>query len=183
MSQDKNIILNGVVGSRAYGLHTEFSDYDYRGIFIQDPIEYLSLRPKSDFKKVDGDDVTLFELGKFVNLALNANPNVLELLYLKEYEYINDVGKNLIRLRKDMLSTKIWDSYGGYAVGQFHRFESGIRRSAANWKNAMHLIRLMYCGIHALKYGEVLVDMSERREELLNIRKEQESHIDSFLYK
>ncbi|MDB5313487.1 MAG: putative nucleotidyltransferase [Gemmataceae bacterium] len=37
-------------------------------------------------------------------------------------------------------------------------------------KHAMHLIRLLHSGIHALKAGEIRVDVAEHREELLAIR-------------
>ena len=164
------MLFEGVVGSRAYKLHTEFSDYDRKGVFLADTRDYLSLTPRSDFVHIEGDDHTLFELKKFVMLALASNPNVIELLYLDEYTEMSDIGKELISLRDHFLSKKIFDAYGGYAVGQFHRFENGLKKHAANWKNAMHLIRLMYCGLHALKHREVLVDMTEHREELLAIR-------------
>jgi uncharacterized protein len=34
----------------------------------------------------------------------------------------------------------------------------------------MHLVRLLHSGIHALGAGEILVDVSSRREELLRIK-------------
>ena len=37
-------------------------------------------------------------------------------------------------------------------------------------KHAMHLIRLLHSGIHALKEGEIRVDVAEHRDELLAIR-------------
>ena len=38
-------------------------------------------------------------------------------------------------------------------------------------KHAMHLIRLLYSGIHALRTGDILVDVGEHRDELLRIRR------------
>jgi hypothetical protein len=37
-------------------------------------------------------------------------------------------------------------------------------------KHAMHLIRLLHSGIHALRTGEILVDVTPRRSELLRIK-------------
>jgi hypothetical protein len=34
----------------------------------------------------------------------------------------------------------------------------------------MHLIRLLYSGIHALEHGDILVGVGEHRDELLRIR-------------
>jgi hypothetical protein len=38
-------------------------------------------------------------------------------------------------------------------------------------KHAMHLIRLLHSGIHALREGEIRVDVAEHRDELLAIRR------------
>jgi hypothetical protein len=37
-------------------------------------------------------------------------------------------------------------------------------------KHAMHLVRLLYSGIHALRTGSILVEVGEHRDELLRIR-------------
>ena len=38
-------------------------------------------------------------------------------------------------------------------------------------KHAMHLIRLLHSGIHALRDGDIRVDVGEHRDELLAIRR------------
>jgi hypothetical protein len=38
-------------------------------------------------------------------------------------------------------------------------------------KHAMHMVRLLLSGLHALRSGEILVDVGEHREELLTIRR------------
>ena len=44
------------------------------------------------------------------------------------------------------------------------------RTGEVRWKQAMHMVRLLLAGVHVLDTGEVLVDVSTRRDELLAIR-------------
>lgn len=130
-----NSILIGLVGSHAYGLSTESSDLDYRGIFIA-PKEYQlgcttveqknkgweapGIIPELD----NGQDVCIYELKKIIELLLNNNPNSLELLYLDNYLLLNDAGKELIENRELFLSKKVKYSYSGYAYSQIKKVES-----------------------------------------------------------
>lgn len=73
------ILLEAVSGSRAYGLATPDSDTDIKGVF------YL---PKSMFYGMEyipqisneTNDIVYYELGRFIELLLQSNPNTLELL-------------------------------------------------------------------------------------------------------
>jgi hypothetical protein len=69
------------------------------------------------------------------------------------------------------LSKMINVPYGGYAVSQLKKFSSSIAtKEAPRWKNAMHLVRLLYVGINIAKTGDVMVDCSRYRTELMSIR-------------
>lgn len=80
--KDNNLILlECVSGSRAYGLATPESDTDIKGVF------YL---PKSQFYSLQSDyiaqvsnatnDIVYYEVGRYVELLLQNNPNMMELL-------------------------------------------------------------------------------------------------------
>jgi predicted nucleotidyltransferase len=73
-------ILKVLVGSRAHDLYTEDSDYDYRGVFIYPTREILALRPPKDQTSwLEGKtDDTSWELHKFLVMACQCNPSVLE---------------------------------------------------------------------------------------------------------
>ena len=73
-------ILKVVAGSRAYGTNTEDSDYDYRGICIQ-PKKYLLGLDKFEQHEEKEPDTVIYSLEKFVRLALQNNPNILEILF------------------------------------------------------------------------------------------------------
>ena len=74
-------VLSVVAGSRAYGIATEDSDIDRRGVFVAPtPLFWGFAKPPSH---VDGPDAERFswELERFLGLALDANPTVLECLW------------------------------------------------------------------------------------------------------
>jgi hypothetical protein len=75
----EHTIFAAVVGSRAFGLGTDASDTDTRGIFQASTVDFWSLvKPPSH---VEGPDQEWFswEVERFCELALKANPNCLEL--------------------------------------------------------------------------------------------------------
>jgi predicted nucleotidyltransferase len=68
----------------------------------------------------------VYDLAKFFKLALNANPNILEVLYCdpKDIRLITSAG-SLIRKNRDIfLSKKVVWSYQGYSFAQMKRIKS-----------------------------------------------------------
>lgn len=170
--QSHPLILEGVVGSRAYGLNTPESDYDYSGIFVAPTADVLSLwKHKTESVKNDGVDKTenpdksYHEVEKFLRLTLDANPTVTELLWLNDYTHLDQYGKLLVEARTDFLSTRIRKTYVGYAKGQLDRFfrlgffDPDLKKRAA--KHARHIWRLLIQAEHALNHGEILVRLTQ----------------------
>jgi hypothetical protein len=63
------------------------------------------------------------------------------------------------------------ETYGGYARDQFTKVANRRARTGeTNHKQAMHMIRLLMAGAHLLRTGEVLVDVSNHRADLLAVR-------------
>lgn len=70
-------IFEGTTGSQLYGTSTPESDYDSRGVCIP-PLE-VSLDPFMRFNVKDsfeGEDRSIYDLGKFFNLCADNNPNL-----------------------------------------------------------------------------------------------------------
>lgn len=162
-----NIILKGIVGSTAYGLHNEDSDIDYMGIFAPDTKEILGLDPPADSVVTKDPDTTLHEAKKFVTLALDGNPSVTELLWLDTYEQMTETGADLVAKRHAFLSRhRVRDAYLGYAASQFKRLEGRCDGSfSANTrkrteKHARHLVRLVEQGLGLYVTGELVVDLN-----------------------
>ena len=83
---EKHKIFECISGSRLYGLNKPNSDFDYRGVVIP-PMEVL-LNPFENFEQKDKgfeeEDRTLYALGKFFKLCADANPNIVELLFVPQ---------------------------------------------------------------------------------------------------
>ncbi|BAZ16941.1 hypothetical protein NIES4071_88190 [Calothrix sp. NIES-4071] len=133
---EKRSIFIGLAGSHGYGLNRPDSDYDYRGVFIAPKEYYLgfsTFEQKENgwdsepgmFPFLDGNkDTVIYELRKIIQLLSGANPNVLELLWMKEYPVLTEVGQHLINHRKLFLSKKVKHTYSGYAFAQIKKMES-----------------------------------------------------------
>ena len=149
------VIYRVMVGSRAFGLATEGSDEDRRGVFLPPAERSWSLfRPPEQVEyKGDGVEEVDWELEKFLRLALQANPNILETLWSPCVLQMTDVGRELRELRTAFLMKQGVERKGTYKA-----------------KHAMHLIRLLHSGTHALREGDIRVDVAEHRAELMEIR-------------
>ncbi|MEB3282887.1 MAG: nucleotidyltransferase domain-containing protein [Lyngbya sp.] len=135
---EKRTILIALTGSRGYGLATATSDYDYRGIFIATKPYYLGLSqieqldkgwdetPSKTFPYL-AKDTCIYELRKFLNLAIDNNPNILEVLWFKDYIHLTEVGKVLQQHRQLFLSKRIKQTYSGYGYAQIKKLESHRR--------------------------------------------------------
>ena len=171
-----HVIYRCRVGSRAFGLSHEGSDDDLRGIYLPPADRHWSLKklPEQVERIEDGIDEVYWELEKFVRLALKANPNILETLWTPDVLHSTPVGDELRAIRSAFLSKHVYKTYSGYVLSQFRKMKNRVENKGSfKPKHAMHLIRLLYSGIHAVQFGEIMVDVSEHRDQLLAIRYEQ----------
>lgn len=75
------ILLECICGSKAYGLDTKTSDTDIKGVFYLPKSYYYGLH-KDYIAQVsnESNDIVYYELGRFIELLLQNNPNMMELL-------------------------------------------------------------------------------------------------------
>lgn len=149
-----HILLQGVVGSTAYGLAGPDSDIDRLGVFAAPTRAFHGLTTPVESHVTTKPDSTLHEAAKWSRLAVKGNPSVSELLWLPEHEVTTPLGAQLIEIRSAFLSAPaVMGAYLGYARDQLKklmsrgdgRFDSDIpeRRSL---KNAIHVARLVESG-------------------------------------
>lgn len=127
LPKNSKIIFEGIVGSQSYGLSTEKSDTDIKGVFIQSNEDILSNKyvPQVDINK----DTVYYELRRFLELLSVGNPNVLELLYLP-YECILTDSPEwafLYKNRIKFLSKDCCNTFAGYAKTQLRK-ASGLNK-------------------------------------------------------
>src|SRR5262245_25598729 len=168
------VVYRVMVGSRAFGLATESSDEDRRGVFLP-PAEWnwsLTKPPEQVEFFTEGVEEVDWEIEKFVRLALQANPNILETLWSPAVLHLDDIGAGLRHLRTAFLSRHLYRTYSGYVLSQFRLMKKGFSTDRRyKPKHAMHLIRLLHSGIYALREGHIRVEVGEHRDELLAIRR------------
>lgn len=168
------VIYRCVIGSRAYGLATDDSDTDRRGIYLPPADLQWSLYGVPEQIENDANQEAYWELQKFLVLALKANPNILECLYTPIVEQVTPLAQKLLDMRSTFLSRIVYQTFNGYVMSQFKRVQGDVRNHGqVKWKHVMHLIRLLLSGIHVLREGHIQVDTGEYRERLLAIKANQ----------
>lgn len=166
------VIFRCITGSRAYGLDTETSDTDLRGIYLAPAHLQWSLHGAPEQFEDNTDQTCYWELQKFILLALKANPNILECLYSPLVDKTTPLGDNLLRLRDGFLSQMVFQTFNGYALSQFKKLEQDLRNQGEiRWKHAMHLLRLLITGAATLREGRVPVRVEAHRERLLAVKR------------
>ncbi|MEU1041531.1 nucleotidyltransferase domain-containing protein [Streptomyces sp. NPDC005907] len=161
-----------VMGSRAFGLATDGSDTDRRGVFLAPtPLFWRFDKPPTH---VEGpaDEQFSWELERFCSLALRANPNILECLHSPLVEHVDDTGRELLALRGAFLSRQVHETFARYALGQYKKLEADVRgHGVPRWKHAMHLLRLLMASRDLLRTGTLTTDVGDQREPLLAVRR------------
>lgn len=162
----KNLIYKIRIGSNLYGTMTTISDDDFGGIFIPDKAYLLGIRTCEQVELSDkvnqkirnqkGDiDYTIYSLPKFIKLAMNNNPNIIEFLYASKHCIL--CGTEYSTILRDnhhlFLSKKAYHTFKGYAYAQRQKLllkkknmtgrNELIEKYGYDVKFASHLIRLL----------------------------------------
>lgn len=116
-----------VRGSQLYNtaLPNGQSDTDYGGVYIADTDTLLGLSANYEPQVSDEKhDTTYYELGRWVELLMKANPNALESLFVPEDKVVGEIHPaiQLIIDNRDLFLTKeAIKSTSGYAYSQVKR--------------------------------------------------------------
>lgn len=174
----KQTILLGLTGSKAYGTDTETSDTDYRGVYIPEIRYYFGLESAKEYSTSTGGenkntkddiDISLSPFKNFVSRCMKASPVDLELLFLRDSDYIKmtPIGEDLIQNRHMFLSKQVRNRFGGYALSESKKLENGDE--GYNTKAFMHSVRLYQTAIEILTYGDFSV-YRQNHQELKSLR-------------
>lgn len=170
---EKILLCRGVVGSHAYGYATPQSDKDIMSVWLDPLSSYLGLNRLSDAKQTLSEemDETKYEFLHFLSLCEKFNPNVIPLLFLKEYEYVNPMFQKFILNNRQLFVSRLAEfTLGGYAESQDKKVlgtltgKKGEKRKELiakfgyDTKAAYHVIRLLKTGIVLFRTNEVVLD-------------------------
>ena len=111
-----------IAGSRMYGTDTPDSDTDTRGLYVLPSDDLICISKLSPAMEIanDSQDIKYFELKKFIDLAMECNPNIMELLWPPDdcVTHMTPLMQKLIENRRMFVSKKAAMSFVGYARDQ-----------------------------------------------------------------
>lgn len=195
---EKNFNLHFLVisGSHSYGLNTENSDYDLRGMFAYDPKELWTGKDcykTYDFNK-DQYDIVIHSFHKFLHLLSKANPSIITLLGTKNEHILicSDIALEIIKKKDIFLTKEIFKTFGGYANQCLSRIHKSYNSNNPNtisfsdpelkhrnrqkgdmkelYKHCCHLILLYYIGIDILTKKEIITYREKEHDLLMSIK-------------
>lgn len=114
-------------GSQSYGTATPTSDLDVRGIAIPPKRIVLGMHETFEQAQKTGDpDIVIYDLRKFMALAANCNPNIIEILFTDEENMIKATpfSWSLRKNRNLFLTKKARHTFFGYALSQLKRIKT-----------------------------------------------------------
>lgn len=122
-------IFMTVAGSHMYGTATPASDLDKRGICIPPRNVAMGFARRFEQQEFPNEDTVVFSLTKFMELASECNPNIVELLYAPEdcVQVRHPIVDVLYSRRDEFLSAKAFNTFTGYAHSQLKRIETHRR--------------------------------------------------------
>ena len=142
------ILYEYVRGSHLYHTNVETSDEDMGGIYIMpnESLIGLGLEYQNEIKD-DSNDKCIWELGRFLELALSSNPTVLEALFVPDDKviYEHPVIKELRTHRNEFITKKCFAPFGGYAVSQIKKAQGQNKKIHWDIKNMIRKTPMDFC--------------------------------------
>jgi uncharacterized protein len=144
--KSQNLILFEVIsGSKSFGLNTPTSDTDIKGVFYLPKTQFYGLHYIPQISNETNDEV-YYELGRFVELLLKNNPNILEILATPE-DCILFKHPLMSQLKiEDFLSKLCKDSFAGYAMTQINKAR-GLKKKIVNPMEKERKSLLHFCSV------------------------------------
>lgn len=130
LKQNNLILFEAISGSKSFGLATENSDTDIKGVFYLPKDLFFGLEYIPQVSNAT-NDIVYYEIGRFTELLLKNNPNILEILATPEdcILYKNPIMDQF--RQEDFLSKLCKDTFGGYASTQIQKAR-GLNKKIVN---------------------------------------------------
>lgn len=121
-----NIIFLTIHGSHCYGTNIETSDIDLKGLAIPPKQYFFGYLNKFEQAEFTDPDCVIYDFRKFVQLATDANPNILEILFTDPSDYVikHPIMDKLLEYRDVFISKRVRWTFSGYAHSQLKKINS-----------------------------------------------------------
>jgi len=123
----ENTIYYARHGSHAYGTNIATSDEDFRGVAVAPKSHVIGFAHTFEQQETKGhEDSVIFDLRKFMSLAAECNPNVIEVLFVDDSDVLEctEAGRLILDNRDLFLSKKAKHTFSGYALSQLKRIRT-----------------------------------------------------------
>lgn len=143
LKRNNLILFEAISGSQAYGLATPESDTDIKGVFYL-PKEMFYANQFIDQVSNDSNDIVYYEIGKYIELLVKNNPNILELLCTPEQHVLYKHPLMDLVKPQDFLSKLAKETFAGYAMTQVKKAK-GLNKKFNNPVAEERLTALDFC--------------------------------------
>jgi predicted nucleotidyltransferase len=112
-------------------MDTPESDFDYRGIFVAEPINIRTpFFNVEECKDTSEEDTVIYELNQFMKLAVANNPNVIEGLWTNNDDIVfsTPAYEFLRSFAPELLTAQIAFTTSGYACAQLKRLQQSKKQ-------------------------------------------------------
>jgi predicted nucleotidyltransferase len=156
------ILFLTISGSHLYGFTSRNSDVDYRGAYIAATDTLLGiLESPPQYGQIIGlDDVELFEVKKFLGLALKMNCNIWEHIYSDRLMIVKTKEFLDIRTILHSMVSKggLYHSYEGMARGNYDKWiKTGNEYTI---KKFLYVVRALLAGLYFLENKKIEPDIN-----------------------
>lgn len=128
LEQSGLVLCKLLTGSRAYGTAIDVEDYhsdfDYRGVFRLPTSSRITIgQVPTEVGQEKPEDIKYYELSKFMLLAKDCNPNIIEFFFVPEdcVKVTSDLWKMLLFNRHLFVTQKAYHTFSGYAYAQIKK--------------------------------------------------------------
>ncbi len=162
------LIFEAIVGSKAYGLDTEKSDTDIRGVFVLPRELFDSLEYTAQVSN-ETNDIVYYELKRFIELLGKNNPNILELLNVPEQSvlYKHEI---MNRVKPEIFLSKLCEqTFANYAYTQIkkaHGLEKKIVNPVDKERKLVPDFCFVYVGKEAIPLKKFLSENGFKQENM-----------------
>ena len=160
------ILYEYIRGSHLYHTNVETSDVDTGGIYIipNEFITDLGLNYQNEIKD-ESNDKCIWELGRFMELALSSNPTVLEALFIPDDKvlYEHPVIKEIRKHRDEFITKKCFKPFGGYAADQIQKAQGQNKKIHWDMEKVTRKNPLDFCYTFKNQGSQPIKDWLEER--------------------